>query len=105
MNMQAVLDGLVAAALLSHGNVWRFSGLCVWQLRLGGYPGVTNAWLASFAAARLTELDLGGCRQVHSSLPRPFREQVGGNPQSFPTTDQKSFTSSVPGCCAYVTTT
>lgn len=70
--MQAVLDGLVAAAVLAPGNVWRFRGLCVWQLRLGGpqgYPGAADAWLADFASARLTALDLGGCRQVRPCCP------------------------------------
>lgn len=66
-----MLDGLVAAAVLSHDNVWRFRGLTLWQLRLGGpqgYPGVTDTWLTCFVAARLTVLDLGGCSQVNSSL-------------------------------------
>mmetsp|Transcript_13442 Transcript_13442/g.40656 ORF Transcript_13442/g.40656 Transcript_13442/m.40656 type:complete len:592 (+) Transcript_13442:190-1965(+) len=65
--VQAVLDGLVAAAVLSHDNVWRFRGLTLWQLRLGGpqgYPGVTDTWLTCFVAARLTVLDLGGCSQI-----------------------------------------
>lgn len=67
-DFQAVLDGLVAAAALTRGAAKSFRGLVVWQLRLGSYPGVDDSWLINFTSSQLTDLDLGGCRQVHSHI-------------------------------------
>lgn len=61
---QVILDGLIAAATLTRDTAGLFSGLVIWRLMLGEYPGVDDGWLPPFASSLLIDLDLAGCRQV-----------------------------------------
>lgn len=62
--VQVVLDAIIAAAALNDATARCFRGLCIFELRLQGYPGMRGAWLADFAVAQLTTADLRGCSKV-----------------------------------------